>query len=462
MKYKTLFFSFFTVFTVAFVCLAFNNNVWYDEAYSLAMINHGFADIAEITAKDVHPPLYYYGLKCFLTPFNNSLFAAKIFSVIPLCLTMLFGFKKISHFYGDKAGFLFAVFFAAMPVFTIYSVQVRMYSWCIFFVFACGIYGYCAIAENKTKDWVLLAVFAALSAYTHYFALVSVGVIYFFVFIASIKRKMLHKVFLSAFAVIVLYLPWITSFVMQLAEKVENEYWISPITAETVVTYFYDWFKCGEYTKTYLVGSAAVYVIAAVGLLSVKRVKPLAAGAAVFVLTCLVGITASVLVRPVFLDRYANHALVFLSAAAAVGIASFDKKSISITVMLFYIVGFCVNYEAEYKLEYGETDSQTGEYITSGDFDALICYSSSPLYGVLSYYSDNIPIYRPKLSEGSPFENIYSIDEFEPSKCGKAALFVSESQSVPEEIYEMFDTVEYDRDVVSYWQKSNVYILSNE
>lgn len=462
MKNKALFWTFFVIFTACFVCLIFNNNVWYDEAYSLAMIKHGFSDIAALTAKDVHPPLYYYGLKCFIMPFGDSLSAAKIFSVIPVCLTMIFGYYKLSRFYGERAGLLFSVFFAAMPVFTIYSVQVRMYSWCIFLVFACGAYAYSAVKENKLKDWLLFTLFFVLSAYTHYFALVSVGIIYGFVLIASIKNKCFLKAVLFGLAALVLYLPWLASFIMQLADKVENDYWISPITLGTVGSYFLSWFKCGSHTKIYMIGSAAVYAIAAVGFITGKKTKclPLLFGVAVFLLTCVVGIAASIAVRPVFLDRYANHALVFLCAAAAVGVASINRKSISVLTVIFYLFGFAENYAADYRFEYNETDSEIGEYITSGDFDALFCFTTSPLYGVLSYYSD-LPIYRPKISLGSPFDNVLAFSDFDISSCKKAALFVSDKAEIPPEISDLFQDIKYDRDVTSYWQKSNVYILSN-
>lgn len=463
MKYKAFFWTIFVLFTAAFLMLVFNNNVWYDEAYSLAMIKHSFSEIAAITAKDVHPPLYYYGLKCFMKIMGGSLASAKIFSIIPICLTMIFGFKKLSYLYNEKTGLLFAVFFAAMPVFTIYSVQVRMYTWCIFFVFACGIYGYLAIKEDKLRYWVLLTLFAVLSAYTHYFALVSAGIIYACVIFASIKSGRFLKSVIFALAVVLLYLPWLSSFAAQLEDKVNNEYWISPITLETVGEYFKSWYKCGTYTTAYMIGSCAVYVIAAAGLISDGKMKkaPLFLGVLVFVLTCAVGIGASILVRPVFLERYANHALVFLAAFAAAGVAAFDKKGICAIIAAFYLLGFAANYKTDYDFEYGEQENEIGEYINGNDFDALICFSTSPLYGVLAYYSDTAPVYRPKVSAGSPFENIYPLSELDFDNCRKAALFVSDSAEIPPEIYQMFDGVEYERDVVSYWQKSNVYILSN-
>ena len=55
--YHTLFVILTLVAAAMYVFLMFNNNVWYDEAYSLALIKHSFGEFVSITAADVHPPL---------------------------------------------------------------------------------------------------------------------------------------------------------------------------------------------------------------------------------------------------------------------------------------------------------------------------------------------------------------------------------------------------------------------
>lgn len=37
-----------------------HESIWFDETYSLAMVQHDFARIIAYTAYDVHPPLYYF------------------------------------------------------------------------------------------------------------------------------------------------------------------------------------------------------------------------------------------------------------------------------------------------------------------------------------------------------------------------------------------------------------------
>lgn len=462
-RYNLMFFLLTAVFAAAFCALMFNNNVWYDEAYTLAMIEHGFKDIAKITAADVHPPLYYWMLKLFMLPFGKSLIAAKVFSIIPILLTMLLGYVKIGSAADKKTGLLFALFFGAMPVFTMYSVQVRMYSWCGFFVFGCGVWAYFANRDNKLFHWILFWLFGVAAAYTHYFALVSAGVIYAMLLVASIKKKRFGKWLVFSLLTVMAYSPWLMSFISQLADKVENEYWIAPITLETVGGYFKTWYKCGDdMWRIYLIGSAAVYTVAAAGLLFTKKkgIKTgVLLGVLVFVLTNLTGIAASLAVRPVYIERYAIGALPFLALFAAAGIGCIDKKGISLVTVLFYLAGFGVNYPYDYRFEYGETDAQTGEYINNGGFDALICCVDSQLYGVLAYYAPKLNVYRPKTSQGSPFDNIHELSELDVSSCHRAALFIPDGAEVPQEIIKDFNSAQYDCDVVTYGQKSNVFVL---
>ena len=43
---------------ILFFLLAIHENFWYDEAYTVGMINRDFAEIIEVTAQDVHSPFY--------------------------------------------------------------------------------------------------------------------------------------------------------------------------------------------------------------------------------------------------------------------------------------------------------------------------------------------------------------------------------------------------------------------
>ena len=44
---------------------AFHTEVWFDEAYTMALVRHDFGEIIRIDSGDVHPVLYYLILKAF-------------------------------------------------------------------------------------------------------------------------------------------------------------------------------------------------------------------------------------------------------------------------------------------------------------------------------------------------------------------------------------------------------------
>ena len=59
-------------FTLLYLSLIFNNNVWTDEIFSMNLFKAGFGEIVLETAKDVHPPLYYFLGRLFRLLFGEA------------------------------------------------------------------------------------------------------------------------------------------------------------------------------------------------------------------------------------------------------------------------------------------------------------------------------------------------------------------------------------------------------
>ena len=55
---NTLLIILITIGTIFIFSTVFHSNIWFDEAYSVGMANHNFADIWNIGKNDVHPVLY--------------------------------------------------------------------------------------------------------------------------------------------------------------------------------------------------------------------------------------------------------------------------------------------------------------------------------------------------------------------------------------------------------------------
>ena len=112
--------------------LCFSNDIWYDELFTVGMIGHSYGELVGLTARDVHPPLYYMITKFFvdlcklLLPGVRAVAAAKIVSVLPYFVLLLYSVTFIRKRFGIFTGGVFLFCVVAMPQLSGYTVEVRM------------------------------------------------------------------------------------------------------------------------------------------------------------------------------------------------------------------------------------------------------------------------------------------------------------------------------------------------
>ena len=237
-----------------FVCLfqAFGQDIWFDEVFSVNFIQHSYKEIAALTGKDVHPPLYYWYLKLFhdigkvLVPAASSIVLCKLASMLPFVGIFVYTLTVIRKNFGLHVAGLFWFLVMTMPQISNYTVEIRMYSLALFFITAAFVHSYelvCAFpaqgvseaertaepgvaagteetaepeaagsevtsgaalasgsvtGENglikgwkKNKHWLLFWGYGILTAYTQYYACVAVIAIYIAVFVFFVVKA--HK-----------------------------------------------------------------------------------------------------------------------------------------------------------------------------------------------------------------------------------------------------------------------------
>ena len=86
---------------------AFHTQIWYDEAYTMALIRHNYSEIIEIDSQDVHPVFYYLMLKTVMLIFGDSILVARLFSLVATVLTASLGYTHIRKDFGTKVGVIF-------------------------------------------------------------------------------------------------------------------------------------------------------------------------------------------------------------------------------------------------------------------------------------------------------------------------------------------------------------------
>lgn len=205
----------------------FHTNLWFDETYTVNIINHSFKDIWQIGSNDVHPILYYFLLKIISLIFGKNIIIYRLFSSLGIITLGIIGYTHIRKDYGDKIGKLFSFFTFFLPVSSIFAGEIRMYSWSITLVSLTFIYMMRIIKNNTLKNNILFMIFSLMSAYIHYYGLIISFFINLFLFIyLIIKKRNLKYFILSAIVQIVSYLPWLIIFYNQ-TKKVSKGFWIT-------------------------------------------------------------------------------------------------------------------------------------------------------------------------------------------------------------------------------------------
>lgn len=321
------------VFAVALIVFAAlfttNRNFWLDEYFSIHAASLSWGEIAPYTAGDVHPPLYYYLLKAFLSVLGQAPVIYRIASFAAYLLTIAMALAWFRPAFGRLATFLFLCLMGPNAASLHYFTEARMYGWALFFVLLCGFAGYRVAAADppRRRWWITLVVAGLAAAYLHYFALLAVAFVYLalLVFCLVRRRPLLRGWGLAAAVSVVCYLPWVALAALRLTRQVST-FWLQdpPALQETLeiivgpqisswAALFLLVLACLVYLFWPRQAPAANRWLVATGLLT-------AIGLPAF------GYAATYLVRPIYLPRYFFPAAGLLWLAMAVAAAGLIRQ----------------------------------------------------------------------------------------------------------------------------------------
>lgn len=319
------------------VALCFSNDIWYDELFTVGMIEHSYGELIRFTAADVHPPLYYCVTKFFvdlcklIIPGAGTVIPAKIVSVVPYFILLLYSVTFLRKRFGIFTGGLFLFCVISMPQLSAYTVEVRMYGWAMLFVTAAFFHAYGCVEEDRRGrsscfHGTALVLCGLAAAYTQYFACVAMVMVYLYVLVVFwLRDKRRIKAWILYVAISIAgYVPWLFALAGQLSAVREN-YWILPLTWRSIggcVKFLMKPAFTNEVVNvvlavTLFAGYVLVVVVSVIPYAKYARKREnltrvyhngrvLFSLAGLFVLIGLVifGFAASILIRPVFVYRY--------------------------------------------------------------------------------------------------------------------------------------------------------------
>jgi len=219
-------------------CLSFQP-LWWDEGWSLYFATTDPGTMLELTAVDIHPPLYYLLLHVWVTLFGPSPLSVRLLSVligvatVPLIYLagrLLFGHKAPAEGTGKvpvqgraaKVGLLAALLLAISPLHIYYSQEVRMYGLVTLLGLAALIFasvqGTLSVRGQFPRTgigwaWVGYVLAATAALYTQYYAAFLILALNLVVLLRWLHaRRPFRELFswlAAQAAVAVLYAPWL-------------------------------------------------------------------------------------------------------------------------------------------------------------------------------------------------------------------------------------------------------------
>ncbi len=343
-----IFFAAATYCLIRSIMVSLTTDIWYDELFTMEFATRPVKELIGLTARDVHPPFYYMIVRFFILMGTSLGFVgdsatqlgaesvAKIVSVLPFFILMIYSATTIRKRFGLLTAGMFSFAIITVPQMPEYTTEIRMYSWAILFVTAAMLHGFNLldyILGKRGQGWdipdgIMLWLYTTAAAYTHYYAAFCIGIIYgilvvwmlvYYIRVAGKKTE--GKISLKAAATLIValnltiasYIPWVSALMSQVS-AVKANYWIQPVGLRSIGSAMKYLFK-GYFDNYTLAVITAVIMVILITFLFVRtllraiRGKELKDALTLFSLSVLplvlvMGLVASALLRPVFVNRY--------------------------------------------------------------------------------------------------------------------------------------------------------------
>jgi len=335
---------------------------WFDESFTLKMVDFSFLEMLQRITEDDNPPFFYVVLKLWIGLFGNSLVVPRLLSVLCGVSTVVGIFLFVREAYcrqndddaklssASFAAFMAAALVALSPAHIVWSNQVRMYSlttalaaWSSYFLMRA-----LHRSDSGFRPWVLFTFTALLQAYTHYFGLFALAAQYLFAlgyvwFQRSPKeglltRRSISPVLISAVCCYFAWLPWLIPFLdhrQRVAEKFPAPALSWSNVGTTLCRAFDLQLALSVTPENGLIVAQACFVV--IFLLVVRRRPADYYLALASVLPFFVAAVVSLFMRNIFVQRYLLSAQMFVLTSVAVVIGYIPWMTVRVATALFVI-----------------------------------------------------------------------------------------------------------------------------
>ena len=153
-------------------------SIWWDEAISIHLATSSLAEIVANRAGNLHPPLYFFLLRGWVTLTGTSPFSVRFFSAwfSTLLIPGIYAFGR--RWLGRRAGLIAAILAALSPLYLAYAQEARAYALLpLVYLALLDLARRLGLASGPTgwRPWLLLAGAEVLALGLHYTSLFAVA-----------------------------------------------------------------------------------------------------------------------------------------------------------------------------------------------------------------------------------------------------------------------------------------------
>jgi hypothetical protein len=212
--------------------LIFDNVLWGDEAYAGNLIHNNISGIFQVlTLEENHPPLYYLWLKLFAEIFGYSGPVYHFASYVAFMIGIIMAVTAVRKHIGAIPAAFFIIISGLSQECVQYNMEIRMYELAFLGVFGSFYCAYRILQKDCFPARAGMVFWALVAAYSHYYALVAVGIMLFATAVASFLKyrgKSWIKGLVSMLVFIAAYAPWLAQL-FRATKSVSGNWWMTEI-----------------------------------------------------------------------------------------------------------------------------------------------------------------------------------------------------------------------------------------
>ncbi len=208
---KNLFLILLFITTYLRVINIISEQLWEDEAISIAIASAPNNSFWNVIIRDIHPPLYYLILRGWIILFGKSVFSTRLLSVLFSILTFPVLYLIGKEIKDEKLGLIVIFLYSLSPFSIFYANEVRAYSLIHLLFTICLYFAILCIKDPiKLRNYLYLSITGATLIYTHYIGFIYFGILLIGLLIFNRKEKVIYrKVILTILITVASYIPWL-------------------------------------------------------------------------------------------------------------------------------------------------------------------------------------------------------------------------------------------------------------